>query len=229
MNATECFKDHQSRAFDKLIEISVDEKVVEDDILAFVQLQTSTFEVEVDVQVLQELGDWVLVGIRFLLDDFDQVLECVATTTVDDDGDREVAQDVRTGGLNNIQVHRLVQQHFDDQIATFRVMEEHEHAPVDQPSALCQQLHVAEAAVVDELAQTVQVLQSRLPVERQNLGCQLAPQDIQVVLVVGLHDHQADVQVRRCLGVVTAIVHVLGELVNALNDVDVDLKVHVSR
>lgn len=114
MNATECFKDHQSCALDELIEITVDKEVVKNDILAFVQLQTSTFEIEVDVQMFQELGDWILVGIRFLLNDLNQVFQCIATSTVDDNSDRQVAQDVRASRLDYIQVHRLVEQHLDD-------------------------------------------------------------------------------------------------------------------
>lgn len=224
MNPTECLKDHQPGAFDELIEIAVDEEVVGDDVLALVELQARALEVEVDVQMFQELRDGIFVRVRLLLDDLHQVLQSVAATAVDDDGDRQVAQDVRTGRLDDVQVHRLVQQHLDDEVAALRVMEEDEDAPVNQPCALCQQLHVGEAAVVDELPQAVQVLQRRLPVEREDLRRQLAPQHVQVVLVVRLHDHQADVQVRGGLRVVSAVVHVLGELVHALDDLDVDLQ-----
>lgn len=245
MDATERLEDHQTCALNELIEVSVDEEVIDDDILAFVQLQSSAFEIKVDVQVLQELGDGVFVGVRFLLDDLDQIFQGVAAPAVDDDGDRQVAQNVRTSRLDDVQVHRLVQQHLDDEVASLRVMEEHQHAPVDEPGALCQELHVTEGAVVDVFAQTIQVLQCRLPVQRENLGGQLAPQHVQVVLVVGRHDHQANVQVRGGLGVVSAVIpiknhssirnkthrkfkmqdlHVLSELIHALNDVDVDLK-----
>lgn len=229
MDATECFKDHQACAFDELIEISVDEEVIDDDVLALMQLQSCAFEVEVDVQMLEEFCDWIFVRVRLLLDDLHQILEGITTTAVDDNSDGKITQDVRAGRLNNVQVNRLVQQHFDDQVASFRVMEEDQHAPMDQPSALCQKLHVAVATVVDELTQAVQILQCRLPVDDKNFSGQLSPQDVQVVLVVGLHNHQADVQVGGGLGVVSAIVHVLSELVNALDDVDVDLKEEIFR
>lgn len=74
MNATECLEDHQTCAFDKFLEISVDEEVINDDVLTFVKLQASTFEIKVDVQMFQELGDWILVGVRLLLDDLHQIL-----------------------------------------------------------------------------------------------------------------------------------------------------------
>lgn len=224
MYATECLENHQSRALDEFVQVSVDEEIVHDDVLALMELSTCTLEVEVDVQVLEELGDWILVRVRLLLDDFDQILECIATTSVDDNGYGEIAQDVRTRRLNDIQVDRLVQKHLDDEVAAFRVMEEDQDAPVNEPSALCQKLHVAERAVVDELAQTIEVFQSRHPVECENLSGQFAPQNVQVVLVVRLHDHLADVQILCRLGVVSAIVHVLGELVHALDDVNIDLK-----
>ena len=224
MNAAESLENHETRTFDKLIEITVDEKVIDDHILALLQLHAGAFEVEVDVQMFQEFCDWIFVCVRLLLDDLHQVLQSIATTAVDHNSDRQVAQDVRACCLNDIQVYRLVQQVFDDQIASFRVMEEDQDAPVDQPCALCQELHVGEVAVIDELAQTVQVLESWLPVEGEDFGGQFPPQDIQVVLVAGLHDHQADVQVWCSFSVITAIVHVLGELVNTLDNVNVDLK-----
>lgn len=39
--------------------------------LAFVQFRPGSFEVKVDVQMLQEFGNWIAVGVRLLLDDFD--------------------------------------------------------------------------------------------------------------------------------------------------------------
>lgn len=188
------------------------------------ELRTCSLEVEVDVQVLEKLGDWILVRIRLLLNDFDQILQSIATTAVDDDGDGQITQDVRARCLDDIQVDRLVQKHLNDEVTSLSVMEEHQDTPVNEPSALCQELHVAESAVVDELSQTIEVFQSSWPIERKNLSGQLAPQHVQVVLVVRLHDHLADVQILCCFGVVTAIVHVLGELVHALDDVNVNLK-----
>lgn len=97
--------------------------------------------------------------------------------------------------LDNVEIDRLVQERFDNQIAPFRVMEEYENTPVDQPGALCQQLHATEAAVVDKLPQTIQVFQSRRPVESEDLSGELSPQNIQVVLIIRLHNHQANVQI----------------------------------
>lgn len=175
MDATECLEDHQTSTFNEFIKISVDEEIVDDDILAFVEFQAGALEVKVDVQMFQEFCDWIFVCVRLLLDDLNQILQGVATTTVDNDGDRQVAQDVWTSCLDDVQVDRLVQQVLDDQITSLGVMEEDENAPVDEPCALCQKLHVGETAVVDEFTQAVQVLEGRLPVEREDFSGQFSP------------------------------------------------------
>lgn len=87
MDATECLEDHQTCAFNELIKIAVDEEIVENDVLAFVELQACAVKVEVDVQMFQEFCDWIFVCIRLLLDDLYQILQGIATATIDDDGD----------------------------------------------------------------------------------------------------------------------------------------------
>lgn len=224
MDATESLKDHESGVLDKLLQAPNYEEIINDDCLALVQLQSSAFEVKVDVQALQKLSYWILVSVRLLLDDLNEILERVATATVDYHGSRQVAKDVRTHRLDRIQVQRLVQEHLDDEVTTLGVIEENQHTPVNEPCALLKHLNVAEAAVVDKLAQPIQILQSSLPVESKNLSGQLAPQNVQVVLVIGLHNHQTYVQVRGGLGVGSALVEVLGQLVDGLYDVNFDLK-----
>lgn len=68
----------------------------------------------------------------------------------------------------------LVEEHLDDQIAPFDVVEEDEQRPVDQPGALLQRLHVGDAsarrAVVDKLAKLRQVVEGTVPVLHQNLA-----------------------------------------------------------
>ena len=41
-----------------------------------------------------------------------------------------------THGLDRIQIQLGVQEHVDDQVATFRVVEEHEETPMNEPSTL---------------------------------------------------------------------------------------------
>ena len=188
------------------------------------QLQPSAFKVKVDVQALQEFGDWILVSVRLLLDDLNEILQRITTTTINNHGSRQVTKNVRTHCLDRIQVQRFIQEHLDDEVTTLGVVEENQNTPVNEPCALLKHLNIAEAAVVDKLAQPIQILQSSLPVESKNLCGQLSPQNIQVVLIIGLHYHQTNVQVRGGLGVGSALVEILGQLVNRLYDVDFYLK-----
>lgn len=131
---------------------------------------------------------------------------------------------MRTHGLDRIQVQRFVQKHLNNEISALGVIKENQYTPVNEPCALLKHLNVAEAAVVNELTQSIQVLQSSLPVKSKDLGGQFSPQNIQVVLVIGLHYHQTNVQIRSGLGIITALIQILGQLVNRLNYVNFDLK-----
>lgn len=224
MNPAEGLEDHETRVLHKLIQTSDDEEVVDDDRLAFVQLQAGALKVKVHVEMFQELCDGVLVRVRLLLDDLDQILQCIPATAVNDDGRGQVAQDVRAHGLDGVQVECLAQEHLDNEVTSLGVVEEHQHTPVDQPGALLQRLDGGEVGVVDVLAQPVQVVQSRAPVQREDLGGQLAPQHVQVVFVVGRHDQQTEVQVGDGVGVVAALVQVLGVLVDTVHHVGFELQ-----
>ena len=69
-------------------------------------------KVEVDVQALDELCDGVPVRVGLLLDHLDEVLEGVGPVlAAHDHSGGEVAQDVRTHGLDCVQVVGLVQEH----------------------------------------------------------------------------------------------------------------------
>ena len=75
----------------------------------------------------------------YLLDDLDKVLEHRAPVLfVDNDGCCKVAKDVRTHCFNGIHVLVLVEEHVNDQVPPFWVVEEDEQRPVDEPSPLLQ-------------------------------------------------------------------------------------------
>lgn len=149
MNATECFENHQTSILYKFINTRHNEEIVDDHCLAFMEFHSGTIEVEIHVQAFQELGDRVTVCVRFLLNDFDQILEGVATGPVDDNGGGQIAKDVWAHCLNGVQVKRFVQKHFNDEVATFWMIEECQHTPVDQPGPLLESLDVCEVGVVD--------------------------------------------------------------------------------
>lgn len=224
MDTAERLEDHQTGIFDELLQTSDDEEIVHDHRLALVQLHPGALEVKVHVQVFQELGDWVAVGVRLLLDDLYQILESVSPASVDDDSCGQVAQNVRTHSLDRIQIQWFVQEHLDDQIASLGMVEEHQNTPVDQPGALLQHLDWREVVVIDEITQTGQILKRGWPVQGKDLGRQFTPQNSQVVLIGRLHDQQANVQVGNRIPIVSALVQVLGQLLGAFDDVIFELK-----
>lgn len=65
-------------------------------------------------------------------------------------------------------LQRLIQEHFNNEVAPLYMVEEYEEGPVYKPGALLERLHVggsgATAAIVDELAKFRQVIQGTIPV-----------------------------------------------------------------
>ena len=57
--------------------------------------------------------------------------------------------------MNGVQILLLVQEQVNDQVATFRVVEEDKQRPVDEPGSLLESLQAgAEHTLVDELPQS---------------------------------------------------------------------------
>lgn len=225
MNTTECLEDHQTRILHELIQPWDDEEIVDDHRLAFVQLHSSSLKVKVHIETFEELGDRIPIRVGFLLDDLDQILQRIASARIDDDGRCQISQNVRTHRLNRVQIERTIEEHLNDVIASLRMIHEHEHTPVDQPGALLQRLRAVEVAVVDELAQTIQILVRGCPVQSENLSGQDSPQQIQVVGIVGLHDQQTKVQMRNRLLIATAFVQVFAHFVGTIDPFVLELEI----
>ena len=97
----------------------------------------------------------------------------------------------RATHLDSVEIGLLVEEEVDDEISALGMVEEDEEAPVDEPGPLLQGLQVApERALVDELLQPVEVLERGVPVLHQDLGGELAPHAVQIVLVRGLKKSQ---------------------------------------
>merc|ERR1719220_2235716 len=113
------------------------EEVINQHGFAVPQLLLSTIEVKVDVEVLDEAGDGVLVGVGLLLDNFDQVLHDIPSCAlVSDDSCGQVSEDPGAGGLDCIQVLLLVEEQLDNKVSALGVVKEDEEGPVDQPGLL---------------------------------------------------------------------------------------------
>ena len=82
------------------------EEVVDEDGLAVAELLLGAVEVEVDVEVLDEAGDGVLVGVALLLDHLDQILHHVPPgALVADDGRGQVSQDPGARRLKYLRIN----------------------------------------------------------------------------------------------------------------------------
>ena len=155
MDPAECLKDHHPRVLDKVIQTRHEEEIIDEHGLAIPELLLGAVKVKVDVEVLDEAGDGILVGVGFFLDHLDQVLHHVPPgALVDDDRSGQISQDPGARGLDGVQVGLLVEEQVDDQVLTLVVVEEDEQTPVDQPGPLLQRLQVApEGALINELLQ----------------------------------------------------------------------------
>ena len=82
----------------------------------------SPIEVELDVEVFNEGGDGVPVGVGLFLDDPDQVFHDLVPPggLVDDDGGGKVSQDPRAGRLDGVEVLPLVQEQLDRQVTALK-------------------------------------------------------------------------------------------------------------
>ena len=87
------------------------------------------------------------------------------------------------------------------------MIEEHEERPVNEPGSLLESLQCrSEHAVIDELLQTVKIVEGSVPVLHEDLRSQLAPHTVQVVRIRGLDQNTVKVQVLASPEIVTTLV-----------------------
>ena len=132
MDPAERLEDHHPGVLNEVVQAGHQEEVVDQDSFAVSQLLLSTVEVEVDIEVLDEAGDGVLVGVGLLLDNLDQVLHHISPCAlVGDNSGGQVSEDPWTGGLDCVQVLLLVEEQLDDQVPALGVVEEDKERPVN--------------------------------------------------------------------------------------------------
>lgn len=171
------------------------EEVVAQNLVGLAELLLGLFEVEVDVESLDELADGVAVLVGFLSDDADQVLELLLirvlavlasrAVTVGDDGSGEIAQDPGASGLNGVDVGGG-EEEVGELIAGGLVVEEGEERPVNQPAAVLELGQgVGEQACVDVLADLLYLLHSGFPVGSKNVRGEFTPCCCRDLVVIG--------------------------------------------
>merc|ERR1719210_2520354 len=219
VDPAERLKDHHPGVLNKVVKTSNQEKVIDQNRLAISQLLLSSIKVKVDVQILDEAGDGVLVGVGLLLDDLDQVLHHISPgTLVTNDSGGQISQNPRTGGLDGVEIRLLVEKQSNDQISALGMVEEDKQAPVNEPGSLLQSLQIAsKRALINKLFQPIKILKSRVPILHQNLGSQLAPHSIQIILVSWLNQNTVEIQILACSTIVATLVLKLGKVVASVN------------
>merc|ERR1719164_340411 len=84
VNATVCLENEEPCVLDELLVARNKEEVVLQHRLALQKFLLRALEVEVHIKHLEELGDRVLVRVRLLLDDLDEILQHVPSPLVGD-------------------------------------------------------------------------------------------------------------------------------------------------
>ena len=77
----------------------------------------------------------------------------------------------------------LVQEHFNNQIPPFGMIEKDEKRPMNKPGSLLKSLQwCVECIVVNILLQPIQIFQCSVPILHQDFRGQFSPKPIQVIL-----------------------------------------------
>ena len=71
MDSAESLKDHHPAVLNKVVQASNKEEVVDEHILAVTELALGAVKVKVNVELLDEGGDGIPVGVGLLLDNLD--------------------------------------------------------------------------------------------------------------------------------------------------------------
>ena len=161
------------------------EEVVAEHRRALLQPPLRRLEVGVREELLEDERDRVGEGGPLDGDGTDEVSDLVAAARVGDDGDGEVAQQVRRVHLQRLRVLVLHEEVAHHRAAVLMVAKQEER-PVHQPAPLLQEHRGRRGrARVDGVAQRVHVVERTIPVLRQDLARELAPQRREGRLGVG--------------------------------------------
>ena len=132
MDPAECLEDHHPGVLDEVVKTGHQEEVIDQDRLTVSQFLLGSIKIKVDIQIFNEAGDWVLIGVGLLLDDLDQILHDVPPGTfVTNHCCGQISQDPGTSCLDGVQIRLLVEEQVNDEISTLGMVEEDKQAPVD--------------------------------------------------------------------------------------------------
>ena len=131
-----------SRRIDELVRGAKQEEIILKNLLRLAELLLRLLKVKVNVQRLDEVGNWIAVLVAFLPHDPDEVLELLlvlirvsATVAASDDSGGEIAKDPWAVGLDGVDVCGR-EEHVSKGFARRLVVEQREERPVNQPGTV---------------------------------------------------------------------------------------------
>ena len=137
MDPTECLEDHHPGVLNEVVKTGHQEEVIDQDRLTVSQFLLCSIKIKVDIQIFDEAGDWVLVGVGLLLDHFDQILHDISPGAfITNNCCGQVSQYPGTSCLDGVEIRLLVEKQINDQVSTLGMVEEDKQAPVNQPGSL---------------------------------------------------------------------------------------------
>lgn len=222
MNAAICLKDEKARVLNKLVATRYQKEVVQENCFTLAKFALGTLKVKGDVEVFQELGDGVPVGVAFLLDDANQIVQHVASSLVCDYRRCQISKNVRARHLDCIQVF-FIEQHINNSVSSVGMIEKDKQTPMNQPRPLfeCMRCFFF-ILIVNSFFQGFKVFDSAVPVLTKNLSGELTPKGTEAAL--GVVGEQAEMgEVQRSGGVEAAVVVELGVLVEQVEAVSENL------
>jgi len=223
-----------ARVLDELAGVRQQEEVAAADLLGENQLLLGILKVEVDEEGVDELCHGVLVLVRLLLDDTDDVLEVflLDTGVLDPaagrhDGHGQVPQNPGSVSLDRVDVGRAHKE-VENRLTRLVIVEEGEESPMHKGSAVLQLRNsVLGQLRVDQLLNLLQLLHGGLPIHSQNLAGQSTPCRVGNLVVIGRQNTEA-VEKLGGVAVVAAAVVKVAEVEKGVNHLDGDLVAYQS-
>lgn len=142
VNLAVAFRDEVAGRVDKRLGRGNQEEVALENLLGLTELALGLFEIKVDTERGNKLGDGVTVLVKLLLDDTDEILELLlvgarvaGAIAVGDYRSGEVPEDPGARGLDGVD-ESGGEEELDQDIAGGVVVEEGEQSPMDEESAV---------------------------------------------------------------------------------------------
>lgn len=172
-----------------------EEKVALENVVCLGESLLSLLKVKVDVESVDELGDWVSVLVALLPHDADKILELLLvghvaalgdrSVSVSDDCGGEVSEEPWAGGLDGVD-EGGGEIEISEDFTGGLVVEEGVERPVKEPGTVLELGdRVVEESGVDVLANLLNLLHDVLPLFGQDVGNELTPGGSRDLIVVG--------------------------------------------